>query len=176
MTNITPSRQLLQIEELRFRAAVSEATAQRIGGNVNFFLENIYEQKTWFINGNYNILAKPFAGIDGMEFMFNNSTLIDAFMFIKTAGNSGDTTLDIKYATAPGGSFVSIFTTPPTINFQAGDYAWINVGSSLAHTTAPVLDPSATALSAGTALRCDILDMQGGTPLACGIVLRHQPA
>jgi len=174
MTAVPPSRQIMQLEELRFRAAVSEATAQKLGSSVNFFLEEIYEQKAWFVNGGYGVLSTPFVGIDGMEFMFTNATLIDAFMFIKTAGSSGSTSLDIKYATTPGGSFTSIFSTPPSINYQAGNYAWVYVGSSFANTTAPIL--GTTSLLQGTALRCDILSSQGGTPIACGIVLRHQPA
>lgn len=175
MTNITPSRELIQVEETRFRAAVSEAMAQKLGGSMNYILEEIYEQKSWFINGNYSILSTPFLGIDGMEFFFTNAALIDAFMFVKTAGSGGTTSLDIKYATTPGGSFTSVFTTPPAINYQAGNFVWVNVGSSLANTTAPVFSSAATALNLGTALRCDILSVQSGTPLACGIVLRHQP-
>ena len=173
MTDITPSRQIIQYEETRFRAAVSEATAQKIGGSINFFLENVYEQKSWFLNGQYNVLSIPFVGIDGMEFMFTNALLIDAFMFVRTAGSGGNTSLDLKYATTPGGSFTSIFSTPPSINYQAGNFTWVNVGSSVPNTTAPVL--GTTLLTAGTAMRCDILSAQSGAALACGIVLRHQP-
>lgn len=173
MTAVLPSRQILQYEETRFRAAVSEATAQKMSGSINFFLEEIYQEKQFFVNGNYSLLTTPFIGIDGFDFMFNDTTLYDAFMFIKTAGSSGDTSLDIKYATTPGGSFTSIFSTPPSINYQAGNNFWVYGGTSFVHTTAPVL--GVTQLAAGTALRCDILSSQGGTPLACGIILRHQP-
>ncbi len=173
MTDIVPSRQLIQTEETRFRAAVSEGTAQKMGGSMNFLLEELYEQKSWFINGNYSQLTTPFIGIDGMEFLFTNATLLDAFMFVKTAGSSGSTSLDIKYATTPGGSFTSIFSTPPSINYQAGNFAWVYVGSAFVHTTAPVI--GTTTLNAGSALRCDVLSTQGGLTLACGIVLRHQP-
>ena len=176
MTAITPARSLMDIEELQSRAAVSEATAQKLGANVNFFLQEVYEQKAFYVNGNYSILSTPFLGIDGMEFFFTNASLIDAFMFVKTAGSSGSTSLDLKSCSAVGAPFVSVFSTPPAINYQAGNYVWVNVGSSVANTTAPIFNSAATALSAGTALRCDILSVQGGTPLACGIVLRHQPA
>jgi hypothetical protein len=176
MTAITPSRQLIQLEETRFRAAVSEATAQKIGGSVNFFLQQIYQQKEYFINGNYSSLSTPFSGIDGLQMFFNNATLTDAFLYIKTAGSSGNTSLDIKFATTPGGSFTSIFTTPPSINYQAGNYAWCRVGTSYANTTAPVFNSAATAMSAGSVIRCDVLSVQGGSPLACGIIIKHNPA
>lgn len=175
MTEVTPARTLLQVEELRFRAAVSEATAQRIGAGVNFIQTNVYEQKDWWINGAYGAggITIPFTAIDGLTLVEFNAEIIDAFMFVRQAGSSGNTTLDIEYATTPGGSWTSIFSTKPSINYQAGDFSWCYVGSAFANTTAPVL--STTSINAKTVFRCNISSAQGGDPRGCGLVLIYRP-
>lgn len=173
MTEITPSRNIIQIEETRFRAAVSEATAQRLGGSMNLILEREYQEKTFYVNGKYGTLTIPFTGIDGLELFLFDSTIINAFFFIKTAGTSGSTTLDIQYATTPGGSFTSIFSTKPSISYLAGDYAWCYVGSAFPNTTAPVL--STDEMDAGWVIRCNIDAVQGGDAVGCGLVLQYQP-
>lgn len=172
MTQVAPVLTILQQEELRFRAAVSEATGQRIGAAVNFIQQNVYQVKQFFVNGNYNLLTLPFTGIDGLEFFFNNATLVDAALVVKTAGSSGNTSFDLKYATTPGGSFTSIFSTPPSINYQAGNYAWCRVGTSFPNTVAPII--SVPSMPAGSVIRADILSAQGGTPFGAFLILRFQ--
>lgn len=144
-----------------------------MGSAVNFIQQRTYAEKTFFINGEYSRLTLPFAAIDGLELMNYDATIINVFMFVHTAGISGTTELDVKYATTPGGSWTSIFTTTPKIQYTAGDFAWCYIGTSFTNTTAPVLNVAN--LNAGTVLRCDILQAQGGLPRGCGIVPIFQP-
>lgn len=173
MTEITPARVMIEIEQTRFRSAVSEALMQSVGASINFI--NTYEKfdKAWFINGKYNALTIPFDAIDGITFVPDNAVITNAFMFVHTAGSGGSTTLDIKYATAPGGSWTTIFTTKPSISSAAGSFAWCYTGSAFSNTTAPVL--SVTNLTAGWGLRCDITAAQTGSVAGCGLVLFLRP-
>lgn len=178
MSDITPVRKNIQVEETRFRFAVAESAQQKIGGSVNFINDFQYSDKQWFINGNYSLMPMPQTFVDGLTFFQYDAFIIDVWMFIEMAGNAGITELDLKRATTPGGSFTSIFTTTPKINAAAGDAIWIHVGSSIANTTAPVL--SLTNVNAGDALRLDIIQTQTNTsttglPAGAGIVLHHRP-
>ena len=103
----------------------------------------------------------PFAAIDGLYILDRNMDIVTASMFIRAAGTSGSTQLDVKYATAPGGSWTSIFSTLPAISYLAGDFSWCYTGSAFANTTAPVL--GVTSLLAGYALRMDIITSQSGS-------------
>ena len=179
MTALTPARAILQQEETRYLAAVSESAMQRLGGAMNLIMEQEYQQKTWYVNGNISILSTPFYGIDGLEIVEFDCNLINAFMYVKTQGSSGSLTMDVKYCPAPGGAWTSIFSTLPSISYQAttaadGNFAWVYLGSTFSYTTAPVL--AVTSLPAGTVLRADILSNQGGAQYSCGLILSFQPS
>lgn len=173
MAFILPARTLITYEEVQFRAAVAESTWQKIGGLQNFLAEKEYQEKPFYINGPYNIVATPQTFIDGMTFFQFDATILDAWMFVELNGSGGTTEIDIKYATTPGGSFSSIFSTTPKITSAAGGGVWIHVGSSVSGTTAPVL--STTSMDAGWALRCDLLQAQTGTVSGCGMLITYQP-
>jgi len=173
MSDLAGVRKMIQVEETQYRSAVSEAFAQKLGSSVNFI--NIAQKydKGWFVNGTYALLTLPYSAIDGIYLVPDNATITNAMLYVRTAGSSGTTELDIKYATTPGGAWTSIFSTTPKITSAAGNYAWCYTGSAFSNTTAPVL--STTTLNAGSALRCDIIQAQGGTPVGCGLILYMQP-
>lgn len=173
MAEIPALRQQIQIPETQFRAAVSESTWQKIGGSINFINTLQKYDKGFFVNGGYGVLSMPFLGLDGLFVIPDNFKITNVAMAVKTAGSSGSTTMDLKYATTPGGPFTSIFSTTPSINYSAGNYSWCYTGSSFANTTAPVL--LTTDLNAGAALRCDILSVMGGTPIGAFLTLYMQP-
>lgn len=173
MSDITASRKNIQVEETRYRSAVSESVAQKLGGSINFINTYQHSEKQWFVNGKYGLLTIPFNAIDGLVLANFNLTIINAFMFVRQAGSGGDTTLDIKYSTTPGGAWTSIFSTKPSINYAAGDFAWCYVSSAFSNTTAPVL--STTSIDAGWVMRCDITSAQSGDARGCGLVLHYKP-
>ena len=154
MSDLPGVRKYVQTEESRFRSAVSESLAQKLGSSINFI--NTYQKydKLFMINGYYNNLSIPFYGLDGIFVLPDDAEITNAQMFVRQAGSGGSTQLDIKYATTPGGAWTSIFSTLPAINYSAGNFAWCYNGSSFPNTTAPVL--SVTQIQAGWALRCDV--------------------
>lgn len=173
MADVTPLRQNIALPEAQFRAAVSESTIQKIGGSINFINEYQQEHKSWWVNGAYGTLSIPFSAIDGLYILDRRLEVVAASMFIRQAGTSGSTTLDVKYATAPGGAWTSIFSTLPSIQYLAGNFAWCYTGSSFTYTTAPVV--SVTTLEAGWALRLDITAAQGGDARGTGLNLNFRP-
>lgn len=175
MSFISPTRANVTKEETQFRAAVSESTMQKIGSSINFINTYQEEHKSWYLNGSYGTLTVPFAAIDGIFVLDRNVELVSCSMFVRLAGTLGGTQLDIKYATAPGGTWTSIFSTLPAISYLAGNYAWCNTGSSFANTTAPVISPTKINLNAGWALRADLMAYQAGGPRGTGINLNFRP-
>ena len=173
MSDIPPLRLNVQLEETQFRAAVSESTMQKLGGSVNFINDYQHDTKRFEINGRYPLLTTPFNAIDGLDIVLYDMEIIGAAMFVRQAGTGSTTELDLKYATTPGGSFTSIFSTTPKISYLAGDFSWCYVGSAFANTTAPVL--SITDLAAGNAMRCDLIGSQSGDARGCGLIIFHRP-
>lgn len=176
MADITAIRINIPLPGAQYRAAVSESLIQNLGSSINFINDFQHNTRDWYINGPYNVVTPPQTFVDGMQFMLFNSTILDAYMFVEFAGSGGTTELDVLRATTPGGSFTSIFTTKPAILSTAGNAIWIHVGSSVANTTAPVLDSSQTAVNAGDAFRLDLTQSQTGDTVAgAGLVLFFRP-
>ena len=176
MSDLSPERKQIQVEETRFRYAVSESMIQRIGKAINFINLRQHNTKQFFINGPYRISNPPVTGVDGLIGVEFDIEIIDVFMFNLVAGSSGTTELDIKYATTPSGTFTSIFSTTPKIQHTAGNNVWVFGNSSFTApigTTKPVL--STTNLDKFWVLRCDMLQKQDGDPENCGISIYYRP-
>lgn len=126
------------------------------------------------LNGNYGSLTLPSNQLDGLRFFNYNATIVNAWAWIKTAGSSGTTTMDIKIATAPGGAFTTIFSTLPSFASTAGASAYVDANGVVSPgtgVTAPVL--SVTTINAGTAMRMD-LTAHMVNPDSCGITILYK--
>lgn len=177
MSDVPASKANIQVEESRFRYAVSESFAQKVGGSINFLNDFQHSEKQFFLNGRYWSIG-TLTGMDGMVFFQFNATIIDVWMFVqKQTGATGSfTEIDLKRATTEGGPFTSIFSTTPRINGTAGDYIWTHVGASVTGTRAPVL--STANVNAGDAIRCDLVATPTGSPPSgsgCGILIHYLP-
>lgn len=173
-TQITPARKIIYQEGSQFRGAVSEELIQRLGATNNFISLYQHSVKRWDVNGNYGLITVPFNSIDGYDFAWADLEIVEIMMYLQTCGTSGTTEFDIKYATASGGAWTSIFATTPKIAFGAGSGVWVTTQTSGGGLTTPVL--SVTDIDAGSALRCDLIQAQSGTSLnGAGILLLHRP-
>lgn len=182
MSDISDSRQNITIEETQYRAAVSESTMQKVGGSINFINNRQYDTKAFFMNGPYNLTGTNETAVDGLYVFPVNATIWFCAMFNITAGSSGTTTLDVKYASSSGGSFSTIFTTKPAIASTAGNNAWIYTGGSGTGLTAPVITPNYISSTtgnvfdvvAGGAIRVDFTGKQTGAE-NCGLLIYIRP-
>lgn len=127
------------------------------------------------LNGNYSNLSTPSTQLDGLRFFNFNATIINAWAWIRGAGASGTTNVDIKYVSAPGGSFASIFSTTPKFTSTSPAAAYVDSTGTVSPptgTTAGVL--STTSVVAGGALRFDLLGAMVGPTDSVGITVVYK--
>jgi hypothetical protein len=177
MADIADLRSDVQIEETRFRFAVSESFAQKLGGSINFVNHRQYDTKAFFANGPYAITATLETAVDGLYVFPFDVEIFEVMMFNIVAGSGGTTSLDVKRATATGSSFSTIFSTAPAIATTADhtDAAYIRTGGSGTGLTAPVLTTTPFNIDAGHAIRLDFLSKQTGSPQNCGLIIYMRP-
>lgn len=175
MADISPERKNIQVEEIAFRAAVSEAAGYRMGAAINFINQRQHSEKQFFLNGRYGIVSPPTLGVDGLIVFEFDAIIFNVIMFNLVKGSGGTTELDLKKCSTPGGSFASIFGVTPKISSAAANNVWIGIGGSVTGCTAPVFDTGANLVNAGDALRCDVLGVQSGNPENCGLIVHYRP-
>ena len=177
MPQLPDVRRNIFVEETQFRGAVSEDLAQKLGSSINFINDRQYTEKDFQINGDYYLATLPYNAPDGFLFFGFNAEIVNIFAFVKTAGASGTTTLDLQYMAAPGGSWASVFSTQPSFTSAAGNDRWIDSGGIVtlgSGVTRPVL--STTSFTAGTALRVVLVSAQTSPANSTGLVVHYRPA
>lgn len=152
MTDISPLRKKIQVEEVQAAAAVSSSTGSRIGASTNFILEKEKVHRTWQINNKYGKVASAQSAIDGGIPIEEDMEIVGFYMNNETAGTSGTTEIDIRRRVASGSTGSSIFTTRPAIDFTAGDRAKLQVGYNPDET---LHNPSGTTLPVFTSRNLD---------------------
>lgn len=160
-------------EEVRYRSAISESTWFKIAGAINFILNRNHQEKAFYVNGEYSEVATPHIFEDGIAIFNFDAEIINAYAFNLVSGTSGDTELDIKIKPQLSGSWTSIFTTKPKINFAAGE-AWIGIGDTVPNCVAPVLTSFPLQVNKGDAIRLDMLQAQVGGQ-NCGLLVHYRP-
>lgn len=190
MSSIPPKRLDIQQEESRFRFAVSESIAFKLGSSINFVNHRQFDQKEFFLNGPYGEVASPpVLGLDGLYVFPFDAEIINIATFNLVNGSSGTTELDVKLATTSGGAFTSMFATTPKIDSSAGDNAfflayiiadiptgqsWTPNPSLPTGTSGGILTSVPFPVSAGNAIRVDLLDRMPGAE-NCGLIIHHRP-
>lgn len=164
MTDVVPSRQIIQQEEVRYRSAVSEFVAFKIAQLNNHNAKKLYSIHSWHLNGFY-ALAAGSTGPDGVFFLNHDIRVVGIAFYVNQVGASLTTVVDVHKLTDGGVDAGTIFTTKPEVSTAAasGSYAHIRYDSeSNAETvlqlptgfTKPIL--SGYEFLAGEALRFDI--------------------
>ena len=120
MTDITEARENIQIEDVKFKSAVSEAVASILGGSINFINKRQYDCHNWNLNGDFSLVQLSEVG-DGVFICQENMEIVGYALYIGTNGNSGNTTVDIHSISSDGTDNGSIFTTKPSIDDTASD-------------------------------------------------------
>lgn len=166
MTDVTESRVILQEEELKFNASVSEATMFRIGQTHNFIAKRQYDSHSFHFNGLVGNL-KDFNNQDGVMPVLFDMEIVSICLFVGTTGTSGDTELDVEWFDASSSNQGSIFTTKPIISAAASNSAYLfkrftdsTLLSDPTGATQPVLSKSE--FDAGDILRAKITDNASG--------------
>lgn len=192
MADLTPLRRNVQLEEVQYKSAVSEATFQKLGASVNFI--NYYQYKHYefgFIkaiansgNPTYNTFTPPLV-ISDLEAFPTASQIVAITLQHNTAGSSGTSELDIQWSTQNSGTWASIFSTTPKATssaptdsqwdsvFNDVTSTWSSVATTPAGCTVPVF--SKTTFAAGDRLRCRAVTNQAGTPNGFTMRIYYRP-
>ena len=178
MSDISPLKKMIQVEEARYPAAASESFASRVGSSINFIKLYQLMEKEWVLDGRYVTDAGPQTSVDGAIPIGRDLEIVGFFMYSAVAGSSGSTEIDIKRHTTSGSAGSSIFTVRPQISFTAGNNAflmvWFNPAETLSNpsgTTLPTL-PSYN-LDKGDALTLDFVGRQlNGESLTVSLMVR----
>lgn len=181
MSDITPRRVLIQQEETKYRAAVSEGTLSRVGAATNHIMMKQYDSRGFFLNGRYDIGGGVQTGVDGAWGILFDIEIVGIMMFNLVAGTFGSTTtLDIRRWTATNTGNTSIFSTKPSIDGSAPNntYLFLDIANSVTledpilGRVMPVL--STTQLNAGDMLTMNI-DSAMTAAENCGILIYYRP-
>lgn len=181
MSDIAPQRIIIQQEETKYRAAVSEATLSRVGATTNFINMKQYDSRGFFLNGPYGNGAGS-TGVDGAWGILFDIEIVGIMMFnLVTGGVPGTwTQLDIRRFTATNTGNTSIFSTKPRLSGSTPNNAYLFLDLLNSTTledpglgaTLPVM--ATTQLNAGDMLTMNLdTAMTGGQN--CGILLYYRP-
>ncbi len=159
MTQITEKRNIIQIEETKYRAAVSESTFTRVGASLNHVMVKQHDKHTFNFNGPYSIALG--VGNDGL-FIFNVDMEITFISMSNiTKGTGGSTTLDIHWLSGSGVDNGSIFSVKPRIGVGSPNNAYwlkdvVNKTNIITSTDSTTPTFTKTTFNAGDAIRCDL--------------------
>lgn len=174
MSDVPRLRRNVQIEEVAYKAAVSESTWNKIGGAINFLNDR---QTQTYDFGMARVLANsgsptyagivtPFVDFGTSETFPFNAEIVAITCYHGAAGSSGTTELDLLWQPVnSAAAFASIFsTTPKVTSAAAAERYFDSLGNNTTPTgcTAPVL--SKTTFAAGDKLHCNVVSAMGGTP------------
>jgi len=164
-TLVTPARNNIYIEGSQFRNAISEDLMQRFGASINFINAYQYYQFYFGMMGPYggSTVTFPYNGM-GTEEIFNyDATIVNIWIYSGTAGTSGPTEIDIKYAPKNSSSYTTIFSTKPNVTNSAASGVIFDMNGDVtlpSGCTRPVL--STVNFSAGDHLRFDPQTIMNG--------------
>lgn len=160
MADIIAERKMIQQEETKPQAAVTESVMSRVGGGINFINTRHVYQHDWNLNGQYSsILIKQ--GMDSIITYPFSFQIVDVALIVGAQnGSSGQAEVDIKWRPENSGPFQSIFSTTPKFTNQAQPFNQVRVGMSVPFMTTPTL--SKTVFAAYDQLRMDLLTAPSG--------------
>ena len=154
---------MIQIEETRSQAAVSESVMTRVGGGINFINTAHVYQHSWKLNGFYNVGGAPNLALDGYITYPYAFEIVDVFLFNGSViGSSGTTEVDVKWKPELSGAYQSIFSTTPKADSTSAAFGHIRIGQTATGFTAAVLDKST--FDPYDVLRFDLLQAMAGDP------------
>lgn len=129
----------------------------------------VYERE--FLANEYYPRFSGAIQVDGyLRFPFN-ATITDVIIHHDTAGSSGTTQADLKYATSTTSGFISILSTKPSIASNAVQGSFCGMGETVVGCIPAVL--AKTDFNAGDVVRMDLVTVQAGSPRNFGLIVKY---
>lgn len=174
MSDIPSVKKFVQIEGTYDRKPVSQDLMQTIGGSTNFALDTLGVNYQFKLNGAYQS-AKNKTSLDGFLIFDWDAEIFEVQMYSYTPGSTGTTTFDVQYSATRNGPFTSIFSTLPSISYNATHPTYVGVGDTVTNCVAPVLTSLPFQVVKGGWLKCDCTDTQSGGSRNAGIIIKYTP-
>lgn len=173
MSDIPSERKMIQIEETKPQAAVTESVMSRVGAGINFINKAHFYVKEFCLNGKYNITV-PNLSVDGaFTYPFAFEIVEIVVKAGSVIGSSGTTEVDLKWKQEVGGSYVSIFSTTPKWTPSAAADSSVRIGVTRTGWTAPVL--SKTQFAAYDLIKLDLLQAITGDVNTFSLTIYTRP-
>lgn len=178
MAVIDPTRSNVLQEEVAYKSSINEATYTKIGGAINFINEKQYDSHSFILNNAYSQFVGS-DGADGVFFCLYPTQIVGLSLFQRLNGASGTTIMDVQELANPNDNQGTIFSTKPSINFNAPDFSYMiydAISLATVNTVAGITSPvfSKTNFAAGTALMFVLDQAMGGASDLC-LTIHHRP-
>lgn len=178
MSNLPEARNDVELEEVAFRASVSQATFTKFGQAVNFVNRRQYDSHAFNFNGRYALGV----GVLGSDCFFPclfDMAIIGISFFNRKAGTSGTLEFDVERYTDANTSAGSIFGTTPKIASTASDFTWgvyDKLNDATVKTATGVTIPTVTTvnLNAGDIVVCKIVSAISDAE-DCSLIVHYRP-
>lgn len=121
-TPITPQRNIIYVEEVDAKSAISESTFRRIGGAINFFTNKIYD-RMYFEWGQVPRVTTYSEGLQGIRYIYETVEISRYILSTFTAGTSGTNAVNFSVYDETNTLLGDLFNTPPSIGSGAGNRA-----------------------------------------------------
>lgn len=174
MAEIPSVRKFIDQLEVKYQAAVSEATWTKIGGMLNFLGRRVHQEKLFPLDGPYWVITDPQYQASTMAIFEFDAEIFNVWVYNIIAGSSGVTELDCRVKPKNSGAYTSIFATRPQIGYNAGNDVWLGVGDSVSNCTAPVLTSNPLQVNQGDGIIVDKISSQVGGENA-GLIVHFRP-
>lgn len=179
MPIITDIRKYIYGEEVDRNKGVAQSTWRKIGGVINFILHRTHEVKRFEVNGAYGQLPPaqyPFLFVDGAHVFEFDAEIFNIWVVsFRSAAGAGLTEIDLKRAPAGSEVYTSILTTTAKIGTVCPLIKRFKLGDSGAGFVAPVMTSTPFNVSAGDAIRADLISALSGQTGQLGIIIHHRP-
>lgn len=166
-------------EEVDRNTGVAQSTWRKIGGAINFILHRTHEVKRFEINGAYGQLPPsqyPFLFVDGAHVFEFDAEIFNIWVVsFRSAAGSGQTEIDLKLAPAGSEVYTSILTTTAKIQPSSPLTTRFKIGDTGTGIVAPVMTSTPLNVSAGDAIRADLITALSGQTGQLGIIIHHRP-
>lgn len=121
-TPVIPSPNLIYIEEVDAKSAISEATLQRIGGSINYIITKVFD-RLFFEWGQVPRVTTYSAGLQGVRYIYSTAEISRYVLSVFTAGTSGTNAVNFDVYDETNTLLGDLFSVPPSISSGAGNRA-----------------------------------------------------
>jgi hypothetical protein len=120
MADIPASRNIIQVEEVQYKASVSEATFTRIGASINFIIDRIYDHIYFEWSGFYRTHSN-IEGMGGMRYIEKDLDISSYVLSNHIGGSSGTSSVNFRVYDETNTLLGDLFSTEPSIASSVGN-------------------------------------------------------